>query len=211
MSEPNQPNGAGLSERGQEPYGDIPTEPDAFLEWAASLDRHHPYRYELSKGEVSRVMINVSRAHWRVSSNVLGELLRELDRTRFEAGPAEFGVKTSVGVRFPDVVVDRLSAGLKDLACEAPVLIVEVLSPSTAELDLTTKQREYTEIASLQTYLVCSQDEPRVWLWALRSDGSWPIDGEMIAGREASIPVGGLDIALSMAAIFRGIPDAPSP
>jgi hypothetical protein len=32
----------------------------------------------------------------------------------------------------------------------------------------------------------------------------------MIESREASIPLGGLGIELSMAAIFRGIPDAPT-
>jgi Uma2 family endonuclease len=201
---------SGFSDRGQEPYGDIPTDPDAFLEWGANLDRHHPYRYELSEGKVSRMMISVSRAHWRVSKNVLNELLRKLDDTRFEAGPAEFGVKTRVGVRFPDVVVDRIGANLNDYACEAPIFIAEVLSPSTAGLDFTTKQREYTAISSLQTYLVCSQDEPRAWVWARKPDGSWPVDAEMIEGREASIPLGGLGIALSMVAIFRGIPDPPS-
>jgi len=32
----------------------------------------------------------------------------------------------------------------------------------------------------------------------------------MIEGREVSIDLGGLDISLSMAAIFRGIPDLPT-
>jgi Uma2 family endonuclease len=211
MSRPNEPNGAGLSERGQEAYGDIPTDPDAFLAWGARLDHHHPYKYELSEGKISRMMINTSRAHWRVTKNILRELLGKLDDNRFEAGPAEFGVRTPVGVRFPDVVVDRISANLTAYACEAPIFIAEVLSPSTAGLDFTTKQREYMAITSLQTYLVCSQDEPRVWVWARKPDGSWPIDAEMFGGREASIPLGGLGIALSMAAIFRGIPDAPNP
>ncbi len=125
-------------------------------------------------------------------------------------GPLNSGSRLLVGVRFPDVVVDRASARLKDLACEAPVFIAEVLSPSTAALDLNTKQREYTAITSLQSYLVCSQDEPRVWLWARSPNGTWPIDAEMLEGREASIPLGGLGIELSMSAIFRGIPDAPT-
>jgi Uma2 family endonuclease len=210
MSGPNEPNGAGLSERGQEAYGDIPTDPDAFLAWGANLDRHHPYKYELSRGRVSRMMIHVSRAHWRISSSILGELLKKLDLTRFETGAAEFGVKTPVGVRFPDVVVDRVSERLKDYACEAPIFIAEVLSPSTAVLDVTTKLREYTAIPSLQTYLVCSQDEPRAWVWARKADGSFPLDAEELVGRDASIPLGDLGIELSMAAVFRGIPDAPT-
>jgi len=97
----------GLSDLSQEPFGDMPTEPEAFLRWRANLDRHHPYKYELSEGKVSCMMIHVSRAHWRVTANILGELFQKVDRTHFEAGPAEFGVRTGVGVRYPDVIVDR--------------------------------------------------------------------------------------------------------
>jgi hypothetical protein len=43
----------GFGERNQELLAGIPTEREAFLRWAASLDRHHPYKYELSGGEVS--------------------------------------------------------------------------------------------------------------------------------------------------------------
>jgi len=200
----------GFGERTQEPFGDIPTEPEAFLRWAASLDRHHPYKYELSAGKVRRMMIQISRAHWRVTANILGELIQKLDRARFEAGPAEFGVKTSDGVRYPDVLVDRASSNLEALACEAPISIVEVLSPSTAGLDFTEKLEEYTAIASVQTYLICGQDEPRAWYWPRQVDGSWPKKPTEIAGREGAIPLGGLDAELSMAAIFRGIPDAPT-
>ena len=62
----------------------------------------------------------------------------------------------------------------------------------------------------MQTYLICSQDEPRAWVWARQSDGSWPKLPTELAGREGAIPLGGLGIELSMAAIFRGIPDAPT-
>jgi Uma2 family endonuclease len=205
MSDPN-----AFSERGQDPYADIPTDADAFLRWGASLTHDDGYRYELSGGKVTRMMIKISRAHWRVSTNILAELLMLLDRTRFEAGPAEFGVKTGVGVRYPDVSVDKRSDQLKGLACEAPILIVEVLSPSSVAVDMTTKQREYTAIPSLQTYLVCSQDEPRAWVWRRQPNGTWPVDAEEIVGRDASIPLGGLEAELSMAAIFRDIPDAPT-
>jgi Uma2 family endonuclease len=114
-------------------------------------------------------------------------------------------------VRYPDAIVDRASAGLSDLACEAPILIVEVLSPSTAGLDFTVKLEEYKAISSVQTYLICSQDEPRAWVWARQADGAWPKLPAELVGREDAIGLGGLDMEISMAAIFRGIPDAPTP
>ncbi len=145
---------AGFGERTQEPFEDIPTDPDAFLRWGTKLDRHHPYKYELSNGKVSRMMIHVSRAHARVTTNLLAELLGKLDRTKFEAGAAEFGVRTADGIRYPDIFVDRTSTDLTGLACEAPIFIVEVLSPSTAGRDFTEKLEEYTTIPSVQTYLI---------------------------------------------------------
>jgi Uma2 family endonuclease len=210
MNEPSKQTVPGFSERGQEPPGDIPTEPEAFLRWAVNLDSHHPYKYELSAGKISRMMIHVSRAHWLVTANILEELLPRLDRTRFLGGPSEFGVRTGVGIRYPDIVVDRISSSLDDLACVAPVFIAEVLSPSTTGLDFTAKLQEYTAIASVQTCLICSQEEPRAWVWARHADGSWPKKPTELAGRDGAIRLGGLDVELSMAALFRGIPDAPT-
>ena len=62
----------------------------------------------------------------------------------------------------------------------------------------------------MQTYLICSQDEPRAWVWARQSDRSWPRLPTELAGREGAIALGGLDVALDMAAIFRSIPDPPT-
>ena len=75
MSEPYEQTASGFSDLSQEPFGDVPTEPEAFLRWGANLDRHHPYKYELANGKVSRMMIQVSRAHSRVTTNLLAELL----------------------------------------------------------------------------------------------------------------------------------------
>jgi Uma2 family endonuclease len=186
-----------------------PAEPDAFLRWSANQPREHG-RYELSNGVVTRTMINVTRGHFIVCTNIMAELLRLGDRSRFEFGTSGFGVKTGVGVRGPDIFAALCGGDLKALSTDQPIFIAEVLSPSTAGLDFTTKLREYTALGSLHTYLTCSQDEPRVWVWARNRQGNWPNDPEMIEGRDASIQLAGLDIALAMGEIFRGIPDAPS-
>jgi Uma2 family endonuclease len=200
----------GFGERAQESFENIPTDPDEFLRWGARLDRHHPFKYELSNGKVSRMMIHVSRAHARVTTNLLTEIAGKLDRAKFDTGAAEFGVKTADGIRYPDIFVDRASADLKGLACETQLFVAEVLSPSTAGRDFTEKLQEYAAIASVLTYLICSQDEPRAWVWSGGDDGSWPKLPTELVGREDTVRLGGLGIELSMAAIFRGIPDAPT-
>jgi len=95
-------------------------------------------------------------------------------------------------------------------ATATPLFIAEVLSPPTTGVDFTEKLEEYAPIHTLQTCLICSQDEPRAWVWSRAADGSWPRLPVEHAGREGSIALGGLDIEIAMAAIFRGIPDAPT-
>jgi Uma2 family endonuclease len=207
MSYPDYRDAPGFQERGQLTIEDVPTDTEAFLRWGTKLDPDHPYKYELSNGKISRTMIKVTRGHWRVTANILAELLQRLDRSRFQAGPTEFGVLTGVGVRYPDVVVDRVGSSLDSLACEAPILIVEVLSPSTAGLDFTVKLLEYSAIRSVRTYLICSQHEPRAWVWQRGLDGAWPELPTELAGRAGEIALPELEIALRMAAIFQDIPD----
>lgn len=183
-----------------------PTQLEDFLAWAARRPREEG-RYELSNGVVTRTMINVTRAHARICTNVVLELGRLLDQNRYFIATADFAVDTGVGSRGPDIVVDEAHLDRRSLATDAPVFLAEVLSPSSTALDFTTKLREYTGIASLREYLICSQDSVRVWLWSRQADGSWPEDPETIEGRESKVPLAGLGAALDMGAIYRGIAD----
>jgi phosphoribosylformimino-5-aminoimidazole carboxamide ribotide isomerase len=210
MNHTSQGTAGRFGERGQTPFEDIPTDIEGFLEWGTKLDPDHPFKYELSNGRVSRTMIQVSRKHWVVTANILAELLSKLNRSRFQAGPREFGIRTGAGVRYPDVIVDRASSRTESLACEAPIFIAEVLSPSTAGLDFTGKLREYLAIETVQTYLICSQDEPRAWVWQRQPDGAWPELPVELAGRSGRIALGKLGIELAMADMFVGIPDPPT-
>jgi Uma2 family endonuclease len=194
--------------RQEDPIRSAPTEPEAFLRWAAERPREDG-KFELSRGRVVCNMIDASRPHGRVAKNIVGRLYNLLDPDRFDLNAADFAVQTPFGVRSPDVVVDNTSPH-RDPSTSTPIFIAEVLSPSTENTDFTEQLEECTAIAALQTYLICSQDEPRAWLWARQGDGSWPAEPTELTGREGVIPLGGLGVELTMAATFRGIPDAPT-
>ena len=154
-------------------------------------------------------MIYASSLHSRVLRNLVGQLDRLLDPDRFDIGISDFAVRTPYGIRSPDIVVEH-ARSQRARSTTTPILIVEVLSPSTANVDFTEKLEEYTAIETLQTYLICSQDEPRAWVWARQGNGSWPPEPTEMVGRDGSIAPAGLGIELTMAAIFRGIADMPS-
>lgn len=173
-----------------------PTDPDAFLRWNEGREG----KRELVKGRVVEYVINVTRAHVRIVTRLLIELASKLDPKRFEAYTVDIGLKTPDGVRYPDLVVDVAGGDGKDLAVTAPVLVCEVLSPSSIVRDTVEKQRDYTGIPSVQSYLVLSQDEPRAWLWS-RTDAGWA-GPDMIEGLDGIIDVPALSVAIPLSSIY---------
>ena len=59
------------------------------------------------------------------------------------------------------------------VALENPTLLVEVLSPSTADYDRGTKFEEYKSISSFAEYLLISQDRVHTACRSRQPAGSW--------------------------------------
>jgi Uma2 family endonuclease len=111
------------------------------------------------------------------------------------------------GCRAADVALPRhrgRPGGAKDYTATAPVLLVEVLSPSTAATDLGDKAAEYLHIPSLTAYSVLSQDEPKAWVWA-RATAQFASGPAVIAGTEAIIRIAALQLKLPLAEIYAGM------
>jgi Uma2 family endonuclease len=169
----------------------------AFIEWNA-VERE---RCELVEGRVV-MMPRPSRAHGLIVKNLTVLLDARLDPKQWDV-IAEFGLETGPGtLRYPDIVVDRAGGLDKSYTAGAPVLLAEVLSPSTAEIDLGDKAAEYLRIPSLLAYVVLSQDEPKAWVY-LRAD-SYLQAPELVLGIDAAILVKELNLDLPMAGIYAG-------
>ena len=136
-----------------------PTTPDEFLRWNEGREG----KREFVKGRVVEMMINVTRNHWRLANRLTQQLIAQLGTQHYDVGSADFGVRTSDGVRFPDVMVERFGDDGKALATTIPLFLAEVLSKSTIADDFGPKARDYMGLGSLQHYLTISQDEIRVW------------------------------------------------
>jgi Uma2 family endonuclease len=171
----------------------------AFIAWMAANEG----RYELAGGRVV-MMPGVSRSHGLMVSNLVVALRTRLDARQW-AVIAEFGLDAGPQtLRYPDIVVDRAGGGAKDYTATAPVLLVEVLSPSTAATDLGDKAAEYLQIPSLFAYIVLSQDEPKAWVWA-RATAQFGPGPLVTAGTEATIGIAALQLKLPLAEIYAGI------
>src|SRR5581483_946531 len=135
---------------------------DQFLAWAVQQVEG---KYELIDGVV--IMQQSQRwGHSRVKFEVavaLRQALRNAGLPYFVGadGPT---VRINEGKAFvPDALVAPLpEPALDSLEIPDPVIVVEVLSPSTARIDATTKLRGYFEVPSVQHYLILDPEDRTV-------------------------------------------------
>jgi Uma2 family endonuclease len=167
----------------------------AFLDWVQGREE----RYELDRGRVI-MMTGGSRAHWQATANLFKALDARIDPQRWAVLP-EFGVELqSVSIRFPDIIVDRAGEAPKDLTATAPVLIAEVLSPSSEQVDLGDKSTEYLQLPSLAINLVFAQDQIKAWVWT-RGPAGFPCQPDVLEGEDAVVRIEALGINLPLAEV----------
>ena len=180
----------------------MPTTADEFLRWNEGREG----KREFVRGRVVEMMINVTRNHVDIATNLLLALRQQLDRKAFSVGSADFGVRTPDGIRYPDVFVDRKTAkaSATDLTAVEPILVAEILSPSSYGRDFVEKLTDYKGVESLIYYIILSHEEPRVWLSARGGDA--PLE---IVGNDATIDLGHLNLQLSLADLYDGVAVRP--
>ena len=127
---------------------------DQFLAWSVQQEEG---KYELVDGVV--IMQQSQKwVHSRVKLEVAVVLREAIKRAGVGFYVGSDGPTVRIGERrafVPDALVAPLpEPAPDDLEIPNPVIVVEVLSPSTATMDATTKLRGYFEVPSIQHYLI---------------------------------------------------------
>ena len=89
-----------------------------------------------------------------------------------------------------------------------PVLIVEVLSPTTSAFDRQIKVADYRQIASVQEILLI--DSQTVFAEILRREGDRWIT-EIVQGPAAMLSLNSVPLGIRMADLYEGIPLSEQP
>jgi Uma2 family endonuclease len=172
-----------------------------FLQWVQGQEG----RFELERGRVVQQMTGGSRNHSILAARLIAAFISRLDPTAWNVCTTDLAVEIDDSVRFPDVLVERSGGDGQAFSSSEPVVLVEILSPSSVVRDLKTKLGEYTVLPSLQAYVVVSQDEPFVWIWQRHSNAVFPSDPVEISGRSASLTIEHLAISIPLAELYLGI------
>ncbi len=127
-----------------------PMTQEDFFSWAEAQDA----RYEFD-GTAPVAMTGGNLGHSRIMLNLQAAL-----RDRLRGGPCEphgpdAGVETiGRAVRYPDAVVSCTRAADADRLVPAPVIVFEVLSPSSGRIDRLVKLDEYRAVPTIRRYVI---------------------------------------------------------
>ena len=168
-----------------------------FLEW----EERQPLRYEFD-GVGPVAMTGGTAGHADIQANLAAAL-----RTRLRGNPCRFygsDLKFQVAeghVRYPDGMVvcspvDRTATVVYD-----PVVVFEVLSPSSGGNDRIVKAREYQATPSVQRYVMVEQDAVGATVYA-RSGEAWTHE-ILVADSILALPE--IGVSLPLAELYEGL------
>jgi Uma2 family endonuclease len=178
---------------------------DGFLAWEGRQDE----RFERLDGVV-RMMSGGTSGHDLIAANLIAAL-----RPRLRGGPCavqgsnlKVVARAAGAVMYPDLFVRCSPLESTATTCETPVVVIEVLSTSTAQRDLTRKKYAYQSIPSVAAIVYVSQREPWVDI-VRRTEHGWA-DG-YVEGMDAILELPEIKVALPLAEIYEDVAFEPAP
>ena len=176
-----------------------------FLAWEERQDA----KYEFVDGQ-PRMMTGVSQAHGVIVVSIGATLRNALRGSPCRISASDLRVITGTGnSRYPDAVVDCGPFRPASHDASEPVALFEVLSRSTAWIDLHHKLRDYDATPAIRQYVVVAQDVARVEAWRRDTSGRLVLEASLTEPEER-LTVEPSGAPLSLADIYDGIPfDGP--
>lgn len=154
-------------------------------------------------------MAGAKPPHLRISGNVFVQLYNALEsRVDYEV----FSSETKIYLPqfnyyyYPDalVVAGKPEFASKEIgAILNPILIVEVLSDSTAEFDKGQKFAEYKTLASFREYALIHQDKAQINAHFRDSDGIW--QPSVVSGLDSEVHFQSIDVKVLLSKIYRNV------
>ena len=176
-----------------------PLPPTLSVEEYLELEENSTVKHEYLDGHVY-AMAGGTVDHGTIAVNVLAAL-----RSQLRGGPCRVynsDVKVRVGPRrfvYPDVSVScdpRDHADGRALFISHPRLVVEVLSPKTAEYDQGDKFGMYRALESLETYVLIATERVAVEVRTRQAEGAWEA-AHVGPGEEVTLPSIGCRCAIA--------------
>lgn len=177
---------------------------DQFLDWAHAREA----RYEFD-GFAPVAMTGGTLNHNRIAFNIHIALRSRLKGSRCEPLGLDAGLAT-IGdiVRYPDALVTGSPASGTSRLVPDPIVVFEVISPSSGHVDRIVKVREYAAVASIRRYVILESASIGLTVHERReSEQKWTVT-TMIDGDLLLLPDIGVEIPIGE--LYEGVEFPPS-
>jgi Uma2 family endonuclease len=171
-----------------------------------ALDRSAEWKSEFHDGEMFPIEA-VSLRHATIATNVvrsLGAKVRAAGCTML-TGPLRVRISPTQFV-YPDYQIVCGKAQLTDENEDTvtnPKIVIEILSPSTANYDHGEKFDLYRRLSSIEEYVLIAQAERKVEVFSKQSESLWSLT--ITAGSDQSVRLKSVDIEFSMIDLYEGV------
>ncbi len=175
-----------------------------FLAWEAQ----QPEKYELHQGEVYPheiyAMVGARRTHAIVAGNCFFALKSHLRPTSCRAFINDIKLAVDAASTFyPDILVTCDAADLSaDLVMHAPKVIIEVLSPSTADYDRGEKFRAYRQLPSLAEYALIDPESRSIEVFRRQDNDDWLL---VVSDSPRGLVLNSIDFVLPLDGLFEDV------
>jgi Uma2 family endonuclease len=167
--------------------------------------------YELIDGELV-MMGNPTEIHEQIAMNVAGALKPAMDARGCRTYAGNMRVQASSDSAGkdkykPDVLV-RCGPVSANTYVTDPVVVVEVLSPSTMDKDRTTKLAFYKELPTVQHVVLAYTDQMRVEHY-IRVDNKWEL--KVLPTPESVLELSAVEFQMDLEAVYSDVPFDKTP
>ena len=167
-----------------------------FLAWEAKQELKHEFN-----GFDIVAMTGGTRNHAALQRNLAISVGGRLVGAPCEFFGSDFKIEVAGSIRYADGLVTCTPSPGDSTVTPAPVIIFEVLSESTAEIDRTDKMEEYRATPSIKRYVMLEQNRMIATVFA-REGANW-VGSFLHDGDELDLPE--IGIRFPLAELYRGV------
>jgi Uma2 family endonuclease len=169
-------------------------------------ERVSPIKHEYRRGQVY-AMVGAKKPHIIIASNLVRILGNHLNNSPCLVLSSDIKVRLESAdcYYYPDVAVtcDERDTNSTDDFILYPILVIEVLSPSTATFDRGEKFADYQTSPSLREYVLIHQSQMSVECFRLSDSGDWV---SQIYRQGDEVYFASIDFRCDIASIYRKVP-----
>lgn len=149
-------------------------------------------------------MVGVRDTHNTIALNVASQL-----RSTLRGGPCrvfmsdvKLRVEEADAFYYPDVFVTCDARDTDSYVKRYPILVIEILSPSTEAIDRREKLLNYRKLPSLLEYVLIGSEQRGIEIYRLEADGSWTV--ATLEGDE-TLEISSVGTAIPAGEIYQGV------